>query len=428
MEILSWGDRGPLVYLLQLILNRLGFNAGPVDGIFGFLTYSAVKRLQEHYNLRVDGIVGPQTWGVLRPYTHGYFVHTISPGDTFLRIAQLYNTDTTAIATANPGVQPTRLVPGSSLIIPTGQSVVFTDVPYSSTILEINLQGLKIRYPFLEVSSIGSSVLGKELKLVKIGSGAKKVFYNASHHANEWITSVVLMKFIEDYASALSQNTAIFGENARQLAQRITLYLAVMVNPDGVDLVTGEIPRGSAPYNAARRMNNPPVPFPSGWKANISGVDLNVNYPARWEEARRIKFAMGYTAPGPRDYVGPYPLSEPETQAMASFTRENEFLLTLSYHTQGAVIYWKFADYEPEHSFQIGQRMSQVSGYDLEITPSASGNAGYKDWFIQDFNKPGYTIEAGRGTSPLPLEQFPEIYEDNLGILVLGMSLAAELL
>lgn len=48
------------------------------------------------------------------------------------------------------------------------------------------------------------------------------------------------------------------------------------------------------------------------------------------------------------------------------------------------------------------------------------GFAGYKDWFLQEYRRPGYTIEAGLGTNPLPLSQFNEIYNDNIGILVLG--------
>ena len=45
---------------------------------------------------------------------------------------------------------------------------------------------------------------------------------------------------------------------------------------------------------------------------------------------------------------------------------------------------------------------------------------GYKDWFIQIYNRPGYTIEAGLGENPLPISQFDIIYKDNIGILILG--------
>ena len=56
----------------------------------------------------------------------------------------------------------------------------------------------------------------------------------------------------------------------------------------------------------------------------------------------------------------------------------------------------------------------------MEETPYASGFAGSKDWFIQQFERPGYTIEAGLGVKPLPISQFDRIYRDNLGILTMG--------
>ena len=65
----------------------------------------------------------------------------------------------------------------------------------------------------------------------------------------------------------------------------------------------------------------------------------------------------------------------------------------------------------------MGEEFARLSGYRLADTPENSAYAGYKDWFIQAFRRPGYTIEVGEGTNPLPLSQFPEIYRDNLGIL-----------
>lgn len=124
--------------------------------------------------------------------------------------------------------------------------------------------------------------------------------------------------------------------------------------------------------------------------------------------------------PAPRDFVGYGPLTEPEALAVYNFTLQHNFRLILAYHSQGEVIYWQFLNYNPPDAFQIGTRFASVSGYSLEPTPFDSSFAGYKDWFIQNYNKPGYTIEVGLGTNPLPMTQFRQIYEDNLGILVLG--------
>ena len=56
--------------------------------------------------------------------------------------------------------------------------------------------------------------------------------------------------------------------------------------------------------------------------------------------------------------------------------------------------------------------------------PYESSFAGYKDWFIQTFNRPGYTIEAGLGVNPLPISDFNQIYRDNERLLVLAALLS----
>jgi g-D-glutamyl-meso-diaminopimelate peptidase len=94
--------------------------------------------------------------------------------------------------------------------------------------------------------------------------------------------------------------------------------------------------------------------------------------------------------------------------------------LTISYHTQGKEIYWNFQNINPPRGYEIGKRFASSSGYVLADVPYNSSFAGFKDWFIQTYNRPGYTIEAGIGENPLPISQFDEIYRDNLGILVLG--------
>lgn len=423
METVKRNSRGPDVALLQSVLNRLGFNTGNADGVFGPRTENGVIRFQRSEGLNPDGIAGPKTWEALNPYIMGYVTHTAVRGDTFFQLARRYNTSVSAIETANPEINPERLQIGQKLIIPLRSGVVFTDIPYTSQILRLNIDGLKARYPFLREITIGQSVNGQSIPCLIFGEGPVKVSYNASHHANEWITTPVLMKFTEQMCRAYSLGVTLGDSNVRNLWQRTSFYIVPMVNPDGVDLVTGRYAPGSREYVAARSLNTN-LPFPEGWKANILGTDLNLNYPAGWEEARRIKFEQGFTRPGPRDFVGTSPLSEPETKAMAAFTEREDFRLILAYHTQGEIIFWKYLDYEPKNSRRIALRFGEVSGYSVEETPYASGFAGYKDWFIQTWNRPGYTIECGRGTNPLPIGQFNEIYRDNLGILLLGGELA----
>ena len=154
-----------------------------------------------------------------------------------------------------------------------------------------------------------------------------------------------------------------------------------------------------------------------------TGVDLNLQFPAGWEQAKEIKYSQGFNKPSPRDFVGYVPLTEPESLAIYNFTLRHNFSLILAYHSQGEVIYWQFQDYIPPMSLEIGEQLANSSGYSLEETPYNSSFAGYKDWFIQNYNRPGYTIEVGLGENPLPISQFNEIYNDNIRILILGATL-----
>jgi len=236
-------------------------------------------------------------------------------------------------------------------------------------------------------TEIGTSRKGKPIHALTIGHGSRQVLINAAHHANEWFTAPLLMKFLEERAADFA-----FIKPPRW-AESVTLHAIPMVNPDGVDMVI----EGAGEFDH--------------WKANAIGVDLNSNYPASWEKARARKFAQGYTTPGPRDYVGPAPLSEPETCAMVAYTTTHDIDITLSLHSQGEEIYHKYMDYKPIGAEELAICFAAVSGYAIVDVPEESSHGGYRDWFISTFNRPGFTIECGLGENPLPISELDGIYK-----------------
>lgn len=176
-------------------------------------------------------------------------------------------------------------------------AIVQTNVNYTYEKMRSDLYQLNSTYPFLQVQWVGYSVLGKPLPVIRLGRGAKQVFYSASFHANEWITTVILMKFIEDYSSAYVNNGSLLGYYVKNLFLSTSIYIMPMVNPDGVDLVTGYYPIDSDIYHSFQSIASryPDIPFPNGWKANFNGVDLNLQFPAGWEQAKEIKYSQGFT-------------------------------------------------------------------------------------------------------------------------------------
>ena len=387
MQTLRFGDRGLFVQYLQTALLRAGEEPGEIDGIFGRRTERALIRLQERYGVRSDGVADRLTWAALWPYFVGSEFRTDRDGKT--------------------------------TAAPLDGGVVFTDLPYSAFLTACVLEGLTLRYPFLAKYSVGRSVSGRRIEAIRIGAGPLRIGVNAAHHANEWITTPLVLLFLERYAKAFTENGMIGGLPARRLYEQSTLTLVPLVNPDGVDLVTGALAEGDSFYESARALSAfyPGIPFPDGWKANIQGVDLNLGYPAGWENARAIKFAQGFTRPGPRDYVGTRPLEAPEDRAMYELSLRERYDRTIAYHTQGGEIYWEFRGTAPQGSRALAERFAEASGYTVSNVPYQSGFAGYKDWMIEALHANAFTIEAGRGENPLPIEDLPSLYAENEGIL-----------
>jgi len=344
--------------------------------------------------------------------------YIVQPGDTLWEIARTFGITVAALQQANPGVDPYRLRIGQRLVIPaanSGQSIVVPREDYGYDEMMADLDRLKQRYPFIGVSSIGRSVLGREIPVVRLGTGPKEVHYNAAIHGEEWITAVLMMKFIEVYARARERGERIGNFDVPALWEQTSLYIVPMVNPDGVEISQEGVARDNPYYDLLIQANGGSTNFRS-WAANARGVDLNNQFPADWER----EAARGPRSPAPRNYSGTGPLTEPEAIALADFTRAHDFRLVIAWHSMGEEIYWGYEGLEPPESEQITNLFVDITGY--RPVRYLQSWAGYKDWFIQDWRRPGFTIEVGRGVNPLPMTQFWPIWSRVIGVMLAGLA------
>lgn len=250
---------------------------------------------------------------------------------------------------------------------------------------------LQERYPeWISLSSAGLSVEGRDLLLVRLGTGEKKILLCGAHHAREYITSSYLMKMIEAYADCAQRGEPFGDYDAEDILSRVTIYIVPMVNPDGVNLVNNGIETVND-REAVEAM----VMVRSGyrqWKANINGVDLNRQYPACWEE----KYD-DVGVPASENYKGTASATEPEVQAMMALTRAHDFLLSASFHTKGNMVYWAdrgTVDQIPG-ARELAKRLCSLTGYQMmpvSEKPSVYG-AGYENWFRLEFKRPSFCIE-----------------------------------
>ncbi|WP_080695256.1 LysM peptidoglycan-binding domain-containing protein, partial [Lysinibacillus sphaericus] len=227
--------------------------------------------------------------------------YQVKQGDSLWQIAQRYNLPLIAILLVNPGLHPNQLQIGQMIHIPQRLTWRLIDGKqnYTYNIMMNDIQRLVDAYPFLRSTTIGSSVLSKEIPELLIGNGTKRVHYNGSFHANEWITTPIILTFLNDYLLALTNQNNMSGLSLFPLYQQTTLSVVPMVNPDGVNLVIQGPPNDESLKNQLISWNNGSSDF-SGWKANIHGVDLNDQFPAKWE----LESARNPKTPGPRDYGG----------------------------------------------------------------------------------------------------------------------------
>ncbi len=303
-------------------------------------------------------------------------------------------------------------------------NIVNPDQVYSYTIMQRDIERLVKAYPDLvSMEALGQSPYGRQLWAVKLGRGESVLFLNGSHHAREWMTTTVLMKMIDTYAQAYANNTAIAGYNVRQLLDEVSIWLVPMVNPDGVTLVqqgTAGLPAALA--QTLRRYNGNSTNF-TRWKANMQGIDLNRQYPANWNTIRNAGSYPWY-----QNYKGQRPAQAPEVQTMMDFTYRIDPEVTISYHSSGEIVFWHFNTLGSNLSRDrtMARALGSLTSYSLVAPENNPSGGGYKDWFIQEFGRPGFTVEIARyaGETEVPLSQFASIWKDNraVGLYSAGQS------
>ncbi|MGY3714295.1 M14 family metallopeptidase [Sutcliffiella cohnii] len=338
------------------------------------------------------------------------------PGDTLWTIAASRKLHVDSLYLLNPHLQN---VPQIEIGVPVQVPVriesklIYGKKKYCYETMMKDIKQLEEIYPFIKTEIIGHSVLGRAIPHIKIGNGQKHIHINGSFHANEWITTAIIMTFINDLLLSLTNKTSLRGLYMYPFYDEVTLSFVPMVNPDGVDLVLHGVDASYKKQVVA--INGGSEDF-TGWKANIRGVDLNNQYPANWDIEKERKIPK---APAFRDYPGNAPLTEPEAIIMEELANREQFDMVLAFHTQGEELYWGYEGCEPNESEALAKEFELVSSY--KAVRYVDSHAGYKDWFIQKYKKPGFTIELGKGVNPLPLSQFDEIYVKSLGIFLASM-------
>ncbi|MBQ4087208.1 MAG: M14 family metallocarboxypeptidase [Clostridia bacterium] len=298
--------------------------------------------------------------------------------------------------------------------------ITTTNKNYTFGVLTEDFYTLCKHFSFLEHGVIGKSVLGKPLLFFRFGTGSKKVILCGAHHGKEWITSMLLTAAVEKLCRMHQGGERFLETDISAFFQSHSLYIIPMLNPDGVNLCIQGLTDDIPVFLRSRLigMNGGSRDFIGKWQSNIHGIDLNHNYNALFEKGKALGFADGVYGPGAGRFSGEHPESEPESRALADFTRAICPDSVIAYHAQGQEIFYGFNGFCPAGGEQMAKAYAEKSGYRLITASGLTDCSGYKDWVIDSFRIPAITVEVGLGENPLPLSQFPKIFSDNFSAIL----------
>ncbi len=286
---------------------------------------------------------------------------------------------------------------------------IVTTRDYDFDAMQTAVFTLRANSDALRLTTLGQSVLGREIHCLSLGNEDKPaVVYAGGFHGTEHITSPLLLRFVERLCHALTCRETLSQMNVDAILKNHHLLVVPRVNPDGCEIAlhgaTGGLERGDWVSRLCGR------DF-SHWNANANGVDINHNFDAGWERLQQMEHSAGIWGPSPRQYGGSAPESEPETKALTKLCRSRRVSHVLAFHSQGEEIYWRYGRHTPHRSKRMAEILAASTGYALEAPVGLASHGGFKDWFIKEMGRPGFTFEVGKGENPLPCEQLDPIYQ-----------------
>lgn len=284
---------------------------------------------------------------------------------------------------------------------------VVKNIEYDYKSLRTAIEKLCENYPFLEKGIIGRSCAGRNIPYLKLGDADEYVLFAAATHGSEHITTNVLLLFLEQLCASLKSGGYIAGLNAKKAMLGRAIIIVPCVNPDGVEI---SIHGAAGAGNMAGKIERLCKGDFSHWNSNLRGVDINHNFDAGWQVLSNREKQAGIYGPAMTRFGGFSAMSEPETLALSELCSTHTIRHVVSLHSQGEVIYWNYGSKQIPRAQKMAEIMATSSGYALDVPTGLALGGGFKDWFINTYSRPGFTVEIGKGTNPLPISEASEIY------------------
>lgn len=274
----------------------------------------------------------------------------------------------------------------------TNLTVLKPTVYYSYKQMNADIATLQAMYPNqFQAEVMAISEMERDIPVIKLGNpkAERHVLIQGAIHGREHFVSWLLMAII-DYS--LSQQL---------LDETVCYHIIPMMNPDGVVISQSEqlgkiqLPIYESDLALGFTEENQNI-YAQQWKANALGVDINRNFPSGWSNSTERPVVSS------EKFRGTRPFTSCEAQALRDYTLANEFDATLSFHSHGSVIYYKYGNKQPVNSlsYDFALAMQRVTGY-IPLEYDGTTGAGYKDWVMDTLGIPSLTLEVGCAEPPI---------------------------
>lgn len=249
------------------------------------------------------------------------------------------------------------------------------------------------RYTCAQYDSIGESICGRKIPVLRLGSGTRRIVYCAGQRGTDLQTAELLYLFAEEYCRGFAERKSICSINIQYLSNTRTVYLLPILNPDGTVLAqTGTDEKNPLAPTLVSSHGDAHLYY----RGNARGVDLSRNFDAGYEMGADMR-------EGARPVCGLHPESEPETAAVCAFLRAHAPVdMLISFRSGAEKIGWDGSGGADAKQKTVAGILSRLTGYPLAAAEGSgedgSGEAdGLRDWFFKTFRTPAFTAECGPG-------------------------------
>ncbi len=253
------------------------------------------------------------------------------------------------------------------------------------------IEDLIKEYPFLKVSIIGRTAVGRSIFSLSAGNTKNCGIYVGSVCGSDGLSGLILLLFIERLSYAIKNNHSLASVNIRKALALSGVTVIPCLNPDGREIFIHGIKSAGRMRSFVSSFYYKDAPE---WNANAMGVDINLNF----TPCNRLK--MRSDSPSPSLFCGDYPESEAETKSFTRLCRLKCFRQCIELYDGEREIFYKSDEEEPVTSSMMAKILSCSAALPLNAGQSV-GHSGISDWFIREFRRPAFSLGTGGSTEKL---------------------------